>query len=266
MKIPSLSPVVCLLSLSTATMALAEAAKPIISEDFENVPVGEIPKGFTKTGAVSVANDVAHSGKQSLRLEPALKGGRTITKPAGPELAALGGQFWGRLYFKVKLPVPEPIIPEGKTSGIIHTTLVSGKAVSPLFNDPIDIRLLTNVLTSAGTFSYMYNVQPKGGARKEFGSHGKGKFKYNDEWTLAEWSVDYATQSYHLYINGEEIKDAAVEKGAGKFEGAEIPAVFDSLTFGWTNYQPASGEGFTAWIDDLALGKERLGPVPGAVR
>lgn len=257
---PLSSPALAL--LLTSGLAFAESPKPLLSEDFENVPVGQIPPGFTKAGSVAVAGDAAHSGKQSLRLDPAVKGPRTISKQ-GPGLTALGGAFWGRLYFKVKLPAPAPVIPEGKTSGIIHTTLVSGKATSPLFHDPIDVRLLGTVLNGSGAFSYLYNVQPKrDSGRKEFGTHSKNTFHYTDGWTLAEWHIDHATQSYHLYIDGEEIKEVAVDQGAGQFAGAEIPAVFDTLTFGWNNYQPASGEGYTVWIDDLALAKERLGPAP----
>jgi hypothetical protein len=33
----------------------------------------------------------------------------------------------------------------------------------------------------------------------------------------------------------------------------------ESITFGWWNYQKAEPKGFTAWIDDIALSKERLG-------
>jgi hypothetical protein len=33
----------------------------------------------------------------------------------------------------------------------------------------------------------------------------------------------------------------------------------ESITFGWWNYQQAGPKGFTAWIDDIALSKDRLG-------
>jgi len=247
---------------SIAARAESAPAEVIVSEDFEAVPVGQIPEGFAKTGAIGVAEDAAHSGKRSLRIEPAVKGGRFVTLPAA-KVAALGGQFWGRLYFKVKMPAPLPVIPEGKTSAAIHTTLVAGRTTSPLANDPIEVRLLGTITDMTGAFKYLYNVQPLKG-RKEFGPSGKTKFHYTDEWTLAEWHVDNATQTYELFINGEEITDVAVRKGAGQFEGAELPAAFDTLSIGWTNYQPASGEGFTTWIDDLALGKKRLGPVGAA--
>lgn len=108
---------------------------PFMSVDFENVPVGQVPPGFTKTGQVGVVDDVAHTGHKSLRMNPAEKGGRKITLK-GDILNALGSEHWGRLYFKLKLPAPQP-----QGSGkfpVIHSTLVSGTALSPLFKDPIE--------------------------------------------------------------------------------------------------------------------------------
>ena len=107
-----------------------------------------------------------------------------------------------------------------------------------------------------GTHQWIYNVQPK--KRPEFGKGSPYNYKYSDEWTLAEWYVDFATQSYRLFINGSEIKGVAFSKGAGNFDKAEIPEVFESLSFGWNNYQNA-GKGFVAWMDDIALSKERIG-------
>ena len=217
---------------------------------FEDVATGQIPKGFTKQGAVAVVEDVAHTGKKSLRMEPAVNGARTITLK-GEILTQLGGEHWGRLYFKVKSPAPSP------DTGVIHSTIVSGTATSPSAKDPIDVRMLGSVENNKGMFQYLYNVQPRT-KRPEFGKGGSYKNKYSDEWTLAEWYVDYATQTYRLFINGEEIPDVALHKGADKFEGVEIPAVFETLTFGWNNYQKA-GTGFTVWIDDIALAKDRIG-------
>jgi hypothetical protein len=262
MKNSSLAIAATSLLLSTSAIwAQSAPAKLVLSEDFESTAVGEIPQGFTKSGMVGVVDDVAHSGKKSLRMEPATRGARKIIK-SGPEIAAIGGEHWGRLYYKVKLPPPTPTIPEGKTSGIIHSTLVSGQATSPLASDAIEVRLLGNILNMNGTFKYLFNVQPK--MRKEFGVSAKTSAHFSDDWTLVEWYVSHATQSYRFFVNGEEIPEMALKKGEGQFEGAEIPATFENLSFGWTNYQPANGEGFTAWIDDLALGKERIGPAPAA--
>jgi hypothetical protein len=237
-------------------MAGRSSAGIIVSEDFETTPVGAIPAGFTKTGAIGVEEGVAHSGTHALKIEPAVKGGRFISL-APDKVAALGGEHWGRLYYKVKTPTP---LPTGK---LIHATLVDGQATSPLANDLIDVRLATLLFYPNGDFKYFYNVQPPKG-RKEFGPKSATMQKFNDEWTLLEWHVDAATQTYQFFVNGNEVADIGQHKGAGNYEGLEIPAAFQTLSFGFTNYQPATDDGFTVWIDDIAVGKQRLGPVRGA--
>jgi hypothetical protein len=237
-------------------------ARIIIAEDFESTAVGGIPAGYTKKGAVGVVGDVAHTGTKSLRLDAAVNGARQIIKQ-GEELTTLGGQHWGRLFFKVQLPSAVP--PDGK---IVHTTIVAGAAESPLAKDPIEVRLLGTLGNSKGTYQYLYNVQPRKG-RKEFGPSTKSIYHYADGWVLAEWYVDYATQTYRCFIDGHELTALSIKKGENNFAGAEIPPVFESLSFGWCNYQPVVGTGFVAWIDDIALGKDRIGdqtllPVAGA--
>jgi hypothetical protein len=253
----SLPCVVATLFTVAFPLTTVHAADVVVSEDFESTAVGAIPAGFTKTGAIGVATDVARSGKHSLKIEPATKGGRFISL-SPDKVAALGGEHWGRLYYKVKTPAPLPLVPEGKKSASIHTTLVAAKATSPLANDAIEVRLAGLSLGGSGDFKYLYNVQPK--SRKEFGVSAKTSQKFSGEWTLLEWHVDNATQTYEFFLNGKEVTDISFHKGAGKFEGAEIPAALQTLSIGWTNYQPATGEGFTVWIDDIAVGKKRLGP------
>ena len=223
----------------------------VLMEDFESTPAGEVPKGFTKQGAVLVDDTVAHSGKHSLKMEAAVNGPRRITTKS-EALAQLGGTHWGRLYFKVQLPSPEC------KQGVIHSTIVSAVGKSPLHDDEIEFRPLDTILGTQGTFGYIYNVQPHTN-RPEFGHGSASKWKFSDQWTLAEWYVDYTTQTYRLWINSAEVKDIAFMKGPKNYEGSEIPAAMESITFGWWNYQKAEPTGFTAWIDDIALSKDRLG-------
>jgi hypothetical protein len=240
--------------------AFAADAKPakeaplLLVEDFEETAAGKIPSAFTKTGSVAVVEDVAHSGHHALRMDAAVNGARRITIADPKLMAALGGEHWGRLYFKVQMPAPLPH-GEGRFP-VIHSTLVGGAAQSPLFKDAIEVRVLDAVMGPKGTYQYIYNVQPR--KRPEFAVGSKYDYTYTDEWTLAEWHVDFATQAYQCFINGVEIPGAALAKGAGNFAGAEIPELFESLSFGWTNYQKAE-PGFVAWIDDIALSKERVG-------
>ncbi|MEY4403846.1 MAG: hypothetical protein RIR91_1881 [Verrucomicrobiota bacterium] len=244
----------CLLAVAAAAAETpanpaAAPAQLLLAEGFEGAPVGGIPKGYTKDGPVRVVDDVFHSGHKSLRIDAAVKGPRRVTK-TGPDVAAIGGEHWGRLYFRVDQPVP-------KVSSV-HITFVSGKALSPQFNDPIETRLMGASFNGAGDVQYLYNVQTA--KRGEFGVSTKPRFRFSAEWTLAEWHVDHATQTYQFFLNGEELKEVAVSKGAGKFERAEVPAAFQSLSFGFINYQPTQTPGFTVWIDDVALARTRLGP------
>lgn len=245
------------LAVSGCTTASQQAAPGVImSENFESTAVGAIPAGFTKTGEIGVEEGVAHSGTHALKIEPAVKGGRFIS--LDPEkVAALGGEHWGRMYFKVKTPTPLP------TGRLIHATLVDGKGISPLANDLVDVRLATLLFYPTGDYGWFYNVQPPNG-RKEFGPKSATMQKFNDDWNLLEWHADNATQTYAFFVNGKEVADIGQKKGAGNYEGIEIPAAFQTLSFGFTNYQPASGDGFTVWVDDIAVGKHRLGPVRGA--
>jgi hypothetical protein len=222
----------------------------VLLEDFETTEPGKVPKGYTKQGAVAVVNDVAHGGRQSLKIDPAINGPRRITTKSDA-LALLGGTHWGRLFFKVQLPAPVC------EKGVIHSTIVSAVGKSPLHNDEIEFRPVDTILGTQGTFGYIYNVQPHT-KRPEFGKGSASKYKWSDQWTLVEWYVDYATQTYRLFVEGEEVKDIAFMKGPKTYEGSEIPEKMESITFGWWNYQEA-GKGFTAWIDDIALSKERLG-------
>ena len=248
------------LSLAVSGCATGQAPAPgvIVADDFESTAVGAIPAGFTKTGELGVEEGVAHSGKHALMIRPGVRGGRSIDL-APDKVAALGGAHWGRLYYKVKLPAP---LPAGR---LIHATLVHGAAISPLAKDKIDVRLATLLYYPTGEFKYFYNVQPPNG-RKEFGPQSTTMQKFNDDWNLLEWHVDAATQTYEFFVNGKEVADISQHKGAGNYEGIEIPAAFQTLSIGFTNYQPATGDGFTVYIDDIALGKNRLGPVPGAAR
>ncbi|HEX7900968.1 MAG TPA: hypothetical protein VF950_24630 [Planctomycetota bacterium] len=224
-------------------------AKPLLYEDFETTAPGQIPKGYQKQGEVAVVDGVGHSGRRCLRVEAAVNGPRRITAN-GDAIKAIGGQHWGRLYYKVQLPTAVP------ANGVIHSTLVAGSATSPLAKDPIEVRPLDTILNTGGQYGFIYNVQPR--QRPEFGKGSPGTFKFTDQWTLAEWYVDFATQTYRLFINGEEVKEIAFMKGAGQFKDAEIPESFESLSFGWWNYQKAE-PGFVAFIDDIAIAKDRLG-------
>lgn len=97
-------------------------------------------------------------------------------------------------------------------------------------------------------------MQPRNSS--EFTTETQYDWSFDGAWHCAEWHIDSADQSYHLYLDGSEV--LGFSKGAGKTAGAEIPSSFGELRIGWVNYQSAP-PGFTAWLDDLALDKARIG-------
>ncbi len=164
-----------------ALPAVEKAPKPaplLLTLDFEDTAPGQIPKACTKQGAVGVVDDVAHSGTRALRIEAAVNGPRRITVSDPKLMAALGGEHWGRLWFKVQLPVP---VPKGESKfPVIHSTIVSGKAQSPQFKDPIEVRVLDAVMgPNNGAFQWIYNVQPS--KRQEVANGSKYDYHYTDE-------------------------------------------------------------------------------------
>ncbi len=232
-----------------------KAPKPAFVVDFESTRDGDIPKGFTKQGACEVTSAVAHRGTKCLQIDPAERGPRRIVL-AGDLVENLGPRHWGRLYLKVKTPTPVPVVPPGQSFAVIHSTIVEGEATSPLHHDRIWVRPVDTCTGPDGKLQWLYNVEAH--PRPEFATGSPFKYRFTGDWTLVEWYVDGDTQTYRLFVDGKEIPEVKLDNGAGNLKGTEIPPFFDSLSFGWNNYQPA-GAGFTAWIDDVAVGHERLG-------
>lgn len=232
----------------------------LVCEDFEATEVGQIPTGWTRLGPndkVGVAEDQAVSGKRSLKLGAMDNGQRRIARPG----AALGAAHWGRIRFKVQVPV---------TDAFVHSTIVAASGMGPTKGE-VEVRLVdtvkaakmdtpgwcSNKQTTTNCFQLLYNVQPTSAG--EFGKAGPYGWTFDDQWHCAEWHVDSTKQSYELFYDNARVDDASFENGAGKYDNSEIPSVFSELRIGWNNYQAATNPGFTAWIDDIVLDEQRIG-------
>jgi hypothetical protein len=217
------------------------AGKYLICEDFEGTAEGAIPTGWTKHGNAAVAADEAARGTHSLKIAAAPNGERRIYADA----AKLGGGHWGRIFFKVKVPVP---------SVFVHSTLVAFRGIGPTRGSE-EVRVVDTVKDASGKYQFLYNVQPNGA---EFGTGSAYNYSFDDRWHCAEWSIDAPTQSYHFFYDGVEVTSIAKNNGPMKYAGTDIPPVFTELHVGWNNYQSAP-PGFVAWIDEVALDTNRIG-------
>ncbi len=219
----------------------------LLCEDFESTALGATPNGWTKHGDASgVADDAAKHGTHSLKLGAIPVWERRIYHDA----SALGGAHWGRIFYKVQLPVPD---------AFVHSTLVAFGGTGPTIG-AAEYRVVDTVKQAIDTpdvasrIQFLYNVQPQTG--NEFGTGTSYDRTFDDQWHCAEWHIDSANQSYQFYFDGTQ--QITFEKGAGNYAGAEIPASFDQIKIGWINYQ-TSPPGFTAWLDDLAVATDRVG-------
>lgn len=219
----------------------------IICEDFESTPVGSIPEGWSQHGdEIAVADDQAYRGQRSLKMGAIPVWERRIYHDA----STLGSAHWGRIHYKVQLPVPD---------AFVHSTLVALSGDGPL-HGPSEFRVVDTVKQAVDTpdvgsqHQFLYNVQPENSG--EFARQGPYDQAFDGEWHCAEYYVDASTQRYDLYIDG--VEEISFEDGAGNYEDSDIPDMFDELRIGWINYQEAP-PGFTAWIDEIAFASERIG-------
>lgn len=219
----------------------------ILCEDFESTEIGEIPEGWTKHGdEIAVADDAAFSGQRSLKADAIPVWERRIYHDA----ALLGNAHWGRIFYRVELPVPD---------AFVHSTLVALSGDGPR-NGASEYRVVDTVKQAVDTpdvgslHQFLYNVQPEDSG--EFAREGPYDQAFDAEWHCAEYRIDASDQSYALFIDGAE--ELSFEDGAGEYDRSDIPDSFAELRIGWINYQEAP-PGFTAWIDDIAFAEERIG-------
>lgn len=82
-----------------------------------------------------------------------------------------------------------------------------------------------------------------------------------DTWQCFEWQVDAADNRVAVWIDGVENPElvATTDSHGGNPVPFILPTV-DTVKIGWQLYQAGTVPGqFDAWIDDIALGTERLG-------
>jgi hypothetical protein len=138
------------------------AKQYIICEDFEATTEGDVPAGWTKQGEVGVAIDQAKGGTKSLKVDSVEKGPRRIARSA----SELGAAHWGRLFYRVQLPVPAVNPSKNNGNTVIHSTLVGLTATRPL-GGTAEYRVLDTIMNQSKKHNFIYNVQVQGGS--EFG-------------------------------------------------------------------------------------------------
>lgn len=228
-----------------ATSDDGDCAGYLLCETFEDVADGEIPDGWQSRGSeVGVSSEQAFGGQRSLRIGATPAGQRRIVRDAN----VLGSAHWGRIYYKVELPVPDDFA---------HSTLVAFSGTAPVAG-PSEFRVIDTIKIGqdtpdvGGKHNWVYNVQPNDG--EEFTCGNFFEWEFDGEWHCVEYHVDAGAQTYRFFYEGEEL---VIDQG-DSCGTPDLPDQFDELRVGWNNYQDAP-PGFTAYIDNIAFDDQRIG-------
>jgi hypothetical protein len=248
-------------------------AKALACDDFEGQTVDTVPSGAffsaTEAGEVIIDNTRASSGKLSVRLSTGATDGfkaamLNFSDPS--KLPTPGNSVFGRMMFWLdSAPAGEVqwsfIIGKGPiadASGLKYTALYRYGGQIPILNSGafVGSQLMANYETPDS-----YNNPPIGPST-DCWSHSSGRVVPVGKWTCAEFHFNGANNEMQLWLDGADLPDLHVQKyGQGcTGQAADYPWIaptFTEVFVGWESY--TLDEPRTIWIDDLAIGTERLG-------
>ncbi len=226
-------------SASSTPIANGCGANPLFCLDFENTTPGTVPAGFTQegNGIAVVQGQEARSGNRSVKFTSTNASNYGYFKKN-----SVSGTHWGRLYYKMKTPVPN-------INTWLHGTFVTSRGNNAEF------RFVDTVQEASGKHQYIYNVEPG-----DVSLQGAYAYNFDSSWVCTEWYVNNQTQTYRFFRNGEELffTNGGRTTGATNLPGfAAVPASLDWLGFGFRSYQQSGG--IEGWIDDVAVSGDRIG-------
>ena len=229
--------------------SLCTAGRFLLCEGFESTPVGTTPPaGWTRHGNAAIADDQAARGTRALKISAADNGERRFYFN---NAKSFGSVHWGRVFYKVQLPVPD---------AFVHSTLVALQGTGPTVG-AAEYRVVDTVKNQGAnaTHQFLFNVQPSGA---EYGKGSSYDWRFDANWHCAEWFIDGANQAYQFFIDGTEVQQIRIQNGAGNYgtgnNRTDLPMTFSDLKIGWNNYQAAT-PGFVAWLDEIAVDTTRIG-------
>ena len=248
-------------------------ATALACDDFEGQVVKAQPSGVfsaaTEAGEVFIDDTRAFRGKHSVRLST----GATDNFKAAmlnfsdpSKLPTPGNAVYGRMMFWLEsAPAGEVqwsfIIGMGPVPDAAfgsYTALYRYGGQLPVVEGGsfVGSQLMANYETPDS-----YNSPPVG-PPTDCWNHSSGKVVPVAKWTCAEFRLDGANNEMQLWLDGAELPDLHIQKyGQGcTSQAADYPWIAPSFTdvfVGWESY--VLDEPRTIWIDDLAIGTERLG-------
>jgi hypothetical protein len=247
----------------------------IVCDDFEAYDPGAAPGGpwttSTNKGSVTMDTTHAHSGGRAVKVTADAAGGyrsAMLVLKGAALLPVPGNIVFGRMMFWL----------DAAPEGTVHWTFIDGQGLVPGQGYHALYRYGgQHPITDAnGTFvgsQLMANYDtpdsyqnPPVGPGSDCWLHSDKKVIPVAKWACAEWKFDGPASKMQFWLDGVELPDLAMN-GTGQGcvnQGADFPWAapsFERVDLGWESYQPDGAR--TIWIDDVAIGTERLGcPAP----
>ncbi|APR79269.1 secreted hydrolase [Minicystis rosea] len=246
-------------------------ANTFFCDDFEAHATGAPPGGMWENnqsgGTVAVDTGRAKSGKNAVKISAdAATGYRSaMISLYDPALLPVDGNvIYGRMMFYL----------ESAPTGTVHWTIIdgTGPVVGQGYHAAYRYGGQHPVTDANDTFvgsQMMANYEtpdayqdPPVGPSSDCWLHADQKVVPVGAWSCAEWLFDGPNNTMRFWLNGQEIPDLAM---TGKGQGCVSQAAdfvwqapnFERIDLGFESYQ--ADDARVLWIDDVALGTQRLG-------
>jgi hypothetical protein len=258
---------------AAADAALDPCAKSFFCDDFEAYAAGNAPGGKwgknQSGGTVTVDTARAHSGRNAVKASAGASSGYRsvmISLSDASLLPVTGNHLFGRMMFFL----------ESSPATNVHWTFVDGSGPTSQGYDAI-YRYGGQTPLKDGNGNFIGNQlmanydtpssyqNPPVGPSSDCWLHATTEVVPVGAWSCAEWEFDGPNDTMRFWLNGTAIADLTM---SGTGQGCvHQPATFKWLApqfkridVGWESYQADAAR--TMWIDDVALGTQRLGCAP----
>jgi hypothetical protein len=221
----------------------------LFCEDFDRLPLGgaaTLDWGVdTRNGTLTVQRGATRRGGKVLHVRT-LDNGRAFLRV--DDLAVDGDRLFGRLRVRVDA---FPTAPDWA-----HFTLVeaTGQGSTEVVR-PLGGQYVPTVRRS------LWGIGADGGPTGDWTDWRESAPVAEDTWRCVEWEIDAVDDRVAVWFDGADTPALTASRDA--HGGNDVPFVLPSVQtvkIGWQLYQGGTTPGgFDLWIDDVALGTERLG-------
>lgn len=238
----------------SATTDPCDAPGVLLCEDFEQTAVGTAPTpGIWQVqlgdgSEIVVDDETAAHGRQAARITVSQdrKWAYLQTESVFPMAER---RMWGRMYFNIRDERPAD-------EALVHWNLIEAMSGS----DPIRMYRYGGISVpelGRNHFNWNHEMRPRPDGFNELSKDDDFSARVPaGEWICVEWMFDEDTDDSRFFWNGAEREALHVTGSAGGVSFDMEP--FRALNVGFTIYQPIKAD-YVVWIDDVAVGLERIG-------